>query len=437
MYNNNQIQLGDIPAPNNEELERQVLFDAVTNPDVIGSMARIVTGEMFTGNSRPQIWNSLLMMFNRGENIDMVSVFSRLGKPFEQEVVMPKNETTISSGALYHAALLRDAAARRRAYFAAMRLMQSSTDNSLDEGDILAASEQATNEIRGTSPIKGETHISTIVNEVAEEVQEVARLASLGRSYRVPTSLRCLDDMMLGGWAPGQLIILAARPSVGKTAVMLQMAKTAAREGFPALVFSAELPEVEIGKRLMYSTTFINSGEVASGNMDWGRFEAASGELSHLPLFVNDSCIDINDACSRVVLAAKRGECSIAFFDYLTRFTVTADKYTTNYQKIGMITKALANTAKRAGIPVILLSQLNRESAKDNRAPELYDLRESGDIEQDADIVLMMDTRGTVQEGEIPDLNLYIRKNRQGQKEGCIILQPNNNYTTFQEMGNE
>lgn len=437
MARDKEIQLLDIPAQDNSQLERQVLADAVNNPDAIGDIAAIITRDMFSNQARVYIWDVIVSMFNSGQDIDLVSVRQRAGVSFREEVAVQRLEDSTETAALSHAALLRDAAAKRRAYFAAVRLAQQSADPSLDEGAILAAAERAIEEIRGKAQAKGEKHISVVVNQVAEEVQEVKRMADLGLSYRTPTSFPTLNWLLLGGFAPGQLIILAARPSVGKTAVMLQMAKTAAFSGFPALVFSAELTDTEIGKRLLYSTNCINAGEVASGDMNWDGFEQASGLLSNLPLYINDSCIDINDACSRVVLAAQRGECRIAFFDYLTRFSVNTDNRAPLYQRIGIITKTLANTAKRAKIPVVLLAQLSRDSAREDRPPQLYDLKESGDIEQDADVVMMMDTRQNGANGAPSDINIWLRKNRQGRKEGCVIIRPGDSYTTFDEIGCE
>ena len=437
MARNNDIQLNDFPVPSYDRLEQQVLADAISLPSLIGDLQGLVTKDMFTSDNRVKIWEAIIRRFQQGEDIDLLTMRMRVGQAVKEEVVIPQLDVSTETAALGHAAILRDASARRRTYFAALRLLQKSTDPALDEGAMLAAAETAKEEVRGNSTVKGEEHISTVIEKLAEEVQEVKRLANMGLSYRTPTGIRALDWYFLGGFAPGQLVILAARPSVGKTAVMLQLARTAARSGFPALVFSAELTDVEIGKRLMYSTERINSRQVASGDMDWAGFEQAAGQLSSLPIYINDSCVDIDDACSRVVLASQRGECRIAFFDYLTRFSVSADRNTPLYQRIGIITKKIAATAKRAKIPAVLLCQLSRESARENRAPELYDLKESGDIEQDADIVMMLDTRQNGANGAPPDINIWVRKNRQGNKEGCVIVRPNDSYTNFEEIGTE
>jgi replicative DNA helicase len=135
---------------------------------------------------------------------------------------------------------------------------------------------------------------------------------------------------------------------------------------------------------------------------------------------------------ARITVLNKQGKCDAAFIDYLGLISqAQADSRTPLYQVIGQITGTLKATAKALRIPIVLLCQLNREAAKQNKSPQLYNLRDSGSIEQDADVVLMLNqTPGP----RLPDLEVWVRKNRQGEKDFGILMRPNDNYTDFKEL---
>jgi len=147
---------------------------------------------------------------------------------------------------------------------------------------------------------------------------------------------------------------------------------------------------------------------------------------------VNDFARDLRDIVSRVTVLNKQGLCDVAYIDYLGLIKqAQADSRAPLYQQIADITGTLKATAKSLHIPIVLLCQLNREAAKQNKAPQLYNLRDSGSIEQDADVVLMLEqTPGP----KLPDLEVWVRKNRQGEKDFGILMRPNDNYTDFKEM---
>lgn len=414
------------------DIERQVLYDAVTMQDEIGEIAPIITRDMFTSETRMGIWDIIVAMHNSGEQIDLKTVFGRVGSGFTEEVVTPSNVLSTPLQVFAHAKALRDAAARRRAYTEALNLLMESSRGNHTEEDIQTLVDDLAKEVAGNGPIAGEESIGKVVADIANEVEERAVLAAQGKSNRIPTSFSALDALTYSGWGPGQLIILAARPSVGKTAVMLQMAKTAASAGFPTMVFSLEMTNSELGQRLLYSTNFIEPAQVMSGDMDWERFELAAERISDIPLYVNDFSRNISDIISRILVSAQAGRCSIAFIDYLGLIQSESSSNTTVAQSIAKITGALKATAKRARIPIVLLSQLNRKSAEGDRAPELYDLRDSGSIEQDADIVLMLEpVENPYDEDATPDLNIWLRKNRQYKRDVCIQVRPNETYTKF------
>lgn len=432
--NKNLKSLADYPPPNTTSVERQLLADMAGNPDTIAEVDAIVTPEMFS-EDRKTIYKTMLSMFYKEERIDYSTLFGKMGQRFIDEVI--NGGALMGSTAtdtINHADALRASDTRKRAYEAAISLLNLTALPGVTEETIFAEAEAISTTLQGRQRMKEESTMPEVVNAVAEEVQQREILRKSGKTVRIPTGFPSLDRLTFQGWAPGQLIILAARPSVGKTAVMLQMAKTSAMAGFPTAIFSIEMTKEELGQRMLYSTGKVAPVHIAIGYSDedrqtfWDRFEDASNELSRLPITINDSARQLRTITSKIQVLAKKGACRVAFIDYLSLIKDTENAKQPLCQQIGNITGALKAVAKTAKIPVILLCQLNRASASEDRPPQLFDLRDSGSVEQDADIVLMLEAKDG-------GLNMYVRKNRQYRKEVCINLRPNDTYTQFEETG--
>ena len=279
---------------------------------------------------------------------------------------------------------------------------------------------------------KGTQHISEVLQEVGEQIETLQRDRESGKMLRIPTGFPTLDYLFYGGYNKGNLVILAARPSVGKTAVMLQMAKTAAKYGKAVNVFSLEMTNPELVQRFLASeSSAMNPWGMARGEIEWNAFEAVAGRLVSKPIFLNDSARTIEDISQRIKMNAMSGKCDIAFIDYLGLIKMNS-KGGNLSQAIAEVTKDLKALAKECGIPVVLLCQLNRASASEKRPPEMYDLRDSGGIEQDADIVLMLEKAS--EEEEAREVNIWVRKNRQGKAGNIsVAIVGNETFTSFRE----
>lgn len=435
--NKNEKGLADYPIPNSVMIERQVLRDLVGCPETIGELLAYLSEEMFTSDQRRHIWKVIEWMHKSHLKIDLVSVQSRVGGHFVTELLTEGIEFgSTATSTFEHARLLRDAFSRRKAYFSGIELLEASSRPENTEVDIYTETERIAKNIQdGTMPEDG-SRLKDIVNRVAEEIQEREEMEQNGQRWRVPTSFPLLDGITYNGWGPGQLIVLAARPSVGKTAIALQMAKASASAGFPTMFFSLEMTEMELGRRFLASTGDITQGEMLVGKMDWTRYEAAAGKITSLPIIIDDKTRFLSDIAAKITIAAERGKCKIAFIDYLGFIKDKDVARLPVAQQIAIITSELKAVAKRVGIPIVLLCQLNRESAKDNRPPQLYDLRDSGSIEQDADVVLMLEqVKNPLDDNDTPDINMWLRKNRQFKKEVCITVRPDETYTRFTEIG--
>jgi len=442
-----ELSLAEIPFPDTSAIERQFLADCVGNPESMPDFTAIVDDSMFTDEARVYIWKVIVWMFNNGQAIDLPSVITRTGRFYLNEIMTRNVEPSTPFTALQHAQQLRAATVRRRAYHSAVNLIQSATKPDTGELDVIEAAQKISLDLQGERTIVSEAPMDEVMTAVDKEIAEAREVAASGKRTRIPTGFGTLDSLTYGGWGPGQLIILAARPSIGKTAIMLQMAKAAARDGFPATIFSLEMTKEELGKRLLFSTGKVVPRELIKG--DTGpQYGNAQSEIKALPLYINDEIRTLAGLLSRITVAKLQNRCEVAFIDYLGLITIDESGRSPLYQQIAKATRELKLIAKRQKIPIVLLCQLNRESVKERekdgkpRAPELYDLRDSGSIEQDADIVLMLEQfRGVVKEdgndmAEAQFINIWVRKNRQFQKDVKIIVRPSETYSSFTEYEN-
>jgi len=452
---NSSIQaLADIPVPDSARIEWQVLSDVIADNGTMATVSDIVDENHFTSELRKAVWNECLDRFNDGRPFDMPNVAVAVGPEFVQHIYTTDGGVD-DLGFRYaedHARALHSEHARRLCYQVALEALDTSQKQGLTEAEIYAAVMDAVAKLEPVSD-RREVSLATAINDLAGEIEKRAADAKSGRPGRITTGMACLDDVMYGGMAAGNLVILSARPSVGKTALSLYMVRKAAAQGVNAAFFSIEMTTDELAMRMVSSVTeeyydenytgignprrsVVSMYKIANGfdsEEDWKRFEEAVSKLDKLPITINDSARDLRDIVSRITVLNKQGRCDIAFIDYLGLIKqAQADPRTPLYQVIADITATLKATAKNLRIPVVLLCQLNREAAKTNNAPQLFNLRDSGSIEQDADVVLMLN--------QIPgpmgfDLEVIIRKNRQGEKDFGILMRPSDNYMDFTEIG--
>jgi len=441
MRSDKELTLADIPLPGTALLERQIIADAISNPDMLGEVVPIIFPEYFTSDERKMLWDTVVKMYNARETIDMPSMWQRCGSVYINEIQTQNVVSSTPLGFLDHARLLQIANTKKRAYYAALTIVQQSAAVGTSEDDIFSAADELSRKIKGDYTPAGESPLSAVLASVADETEAEEKAAQTGSTIRVPTRIPTLDRNLFGGFRGGQLIILAARPSVGKTAVMLQFAKSAAEHGTPTLIFSLEMTKPELGRRLLFSTGCISQEQMTGGNVNWNGFETARKEIDNLPIFINDDSRTLQGIISRMTVAVNQGRCGIAMIDYLGQIKFDPSSRMSLSQQIGFATTELKQTAKRLGIPIVVLVQLNRKSVEDKRPPEMYDLRDSGSIEQDADVVLMLEQRwrneDEKREGVLPFIDMWVRKSRNNKKDFRITMLPNSSYTHFTEVASE
>lgn len=429
MSNKQYISLTDVSFPSTTELERDVIAGVASFKSMYTDGD--VTEDMFTSPQTLKMWKILSQMYEEGVEVNDDTFPRRLDEEEDRKdmwVRMFDHKGILQAKADINE--LKTYTIRRKVYYGAAELISNVVKGGMPGEDIYCKVVDFSQGITDDFIVKKDTTLPEEFNSLAESLQE---LASTGRSNRITTGYDELDTAFIGGFAPGQLVILAARPSAGKTAMMLQLALNAARDGRRVQIYSLEMTARELAERYLLSVDALTPNGLASGNVDWNLFEERSKFFDNLSISIDDRTRNLKEITASVQMKARKKDCDIAFIDYLG-YIVTDDSKQTLYQRLGEVTGSLKATARKAGIPIVLLCQLNRETAKDKRPPELYDLRDSGSIEQDADIVMMLQ-REIISDETDSRLHMYIRKNRRGRMEAHFLFTPDPTYTSFKCEG--
>lgn len=397
--------------PHSMESEQSVLGGLLLNNEAWDRVGDLLTDGDFYRHEHRLIFGAVSAMLNDCRPADVLTVFEslqRLGKDSEAGGMRYLNELAQSvpsaANIRRYAEIVSERAALRKIIAAADEMAtQAFNAAGRAAGDIVNAAQAALGalERRNSRQPRG---IEAVVMARLEHIEAVAE----GRTPPGwPTGLPWLDSSLNGGLRPGLVYCLAARPGVGKTSLALQMARRQAQDGRGTLFLSQEMPEGELADRVLSSAGRIDYGNMQTGKLadaEWSRLAESVDEVRHLPLWIDDQpALSLSDIRSK---SRQIRGLQVLVIDYLQLCQGTAE--TRNYQ-LEEITRGLKALAKQLGIAVIVLAQLSRETAK--RAggePILSDLRDSGAIEQDIDVAMMLWRIGERLVG------LKLEKNRQG-----------------------
>lgn len=424
------FDLDGLRVPDSRGLECQVLADLVSNPDMIPTVRAYVNETMFSVDAFRQLWAVMNEMAVQGITVDISTVCARTD-PGTATAILQKTGSTYT-GTTDHCRMLVEMATRRLLFTRAYDIMTKAGNPGFDYNSLLSMPGDMVNEMqdmarRGAEP----QSVSDVLNETASEIQDDQEANAIGKRTRIPTGFPMLDKLLFKGFKGGNLAVLSARPSVGKSAVMLQMAVTASRAGFATRVYSLEMTNTETGRRLLCSTGMVTPKAI-SDKMNWEDAEKAIGQFDRLPLWFEDRLQTLDEICNDIVLHNQRGQCDIAFIDQLNKIRAT-DPRQSLYMAITERTGRFKSLAMGCKIPIVLMCQLNRNPESEGRSPDLCDLRDSGSIEQDADIVLMMER--VTRSREDDNINMWVRKNRNGKAGNiCIKITGSNAFTSFTEQ---
>ena len=421
------LTLEDYPLPETSVYEHRLLATIIQDYTLANEVMSIIKREMFSCKQTQQIWDVFCDMYYKKETIDMLTILPRVDKKYYLDNILSAQAEFSPNATIDLALGFLDTYIKRMAYIESVTALQKITNGA--SSDVIREGFDTFSK-RVTSGIGNKVgdDASEIANELADDL-------SKGIITRVATHIRTLDYFTYGGFNGGNLIILAARPSVGKTTIAMQIAQAASADNNKTLVFSLEMTKKELVQRLLQSTGLVSQYELVTHNINWDNYERALGMVVNSNLIINDDAYNIHDIRHKIITSVKTQGVKMVMIDYL-QLMKGADPRMSKNDQVGELTSALKQTAKQCNIPIIVLSQLSRESVRENRSPQLYDLRDSGAIEQDADIVVMLE-RSKDDMGAIIDnkIDMWIRKNRAGKCnfDNPIRLKGNEYYTNFVE----
>ena len=421
------ITLEDYPLPETSAYEHRLLATIIQDYTLANEVMSIIKREMFSCEQTQQIWDVFCDMYYKKETIDMLTILPRVDKKYYLDNILSAQAEFSPNATIDLALGFLDTYIKRMAYFESVTALQKITNGA--PSDVIRDGFDTFSK-RVTSGIGNKVgdDASEIANELADEL-------SKGIITRVATHIRTLDYFTYGGFNGGNLVILAARPSVGKTTIAMQIAQAASADNNKTLVFSLEMTKKELVQRLLQSTGLVSQYELVTHNINWDNYEKALGMVVNSNLIINDDAYNIHEIRHKIITSVKTQGVKMVMIDYL-QLIKGADPRMSMNDQVGELTSALKQTAKQCNIPIIVLSQLSRESVRENRSPQLYDLRSSGAIEQDADIVVMLERSKDDMGGIIDNtIDMWIRKNRAGKCnfDNPIRLKGNEYYTNFVE----
>ena len=438
--------------PESPELERAILGALILEPDQLSDVTEIIEISAFSDPNNGKIFSAMLSMLERGAKIDLYTLSQRPElKGGEMLRYLSELTNAVGSGVnlLDHARQLADIEARRRLCLFGYELAARAVS------DPDGVSDWAMTEITAITDrvVRSDdiTPLSDVVRATLDDLGRRQQARQAGECIGIPTGLQRLDALT-GGWRGGQLIVLAGRPAMGKSAIMLHFARAAAASGVPVCMFSLEMPAGQLAGRMLVGSSGINSVSFRTGDVgtdDWRKLEQAGAKLSTMTVYLNDRAnININTIRSQCKAMARRGKCGMVIIDYLQLLdTSTRNASTTREREIAAASRSAKLLAKELNIPVILLSQLSRKiEERADKTPLLSDLRESGAIEQDADLVAFIDRPAMYGQTEIDAGRygiisaegvglLYVAKHREGAA-GCIVFRHNKSLTRITDYEN-
>ncbi len=392
------VELGKLP-PQAVDLEEAVLGAMMLEQTALNTVIDILKPESFYKDAHAKIYSAMMVLFTKGEPVDILTVTHTLRKEGTLELVggpiyisQLTNRIASAANIEVHARIIAQKFIQRELIRISNDIIRDAYEESSDVFDLLDKAENNLFQVAEGNIRKNYDKMSSLIKLALDQI-EAARENTSGVSG-VPTGFNALDRVT-SGWQNSDMIVLAARPGMGKTAFVLSMARNMAVEfGRGVAIFSLEMSSVQLVQRLISSETEIDAEKLRKGNLEEHEVHQLNqrvARLSEAPIYIDDtpalSVFELRAKCRR--LKAQFG-ISMIIIDYLQLMTAGGDNKGGNReQEISTISRSIKQIAKELDVPVIALSQLSRqvETRGGDKRPLLSDLRESGAIEQDADIV--------------------------------------------------
>jgi replicative DNA helicase len=434
--------------PNNLEAEMAVIGSILVDREMMAAVSEILAAADFYAHVHETIFTALTQLYERGEPLDKITLAEELrrrdlldkvgGLPYVTSLM---DTVPTAASAEYYANIVREKASLRGLIHAGTQITRIGFENEEDVEGALDRSEQIVYEV-GRRQKHGEfSPIKSLLKGAFEQIDRLFH--SRGDRTGLTSGFRDIDEYT-AGFQPGNFVIIAARPAMGKTSMALTMAAAAAREEQkPIAFFSLEMTNDELVTRLLCAEARINAQHLRKGNIrdpDWEKISMGMSALSELPIYIDDSgTITVSEIRSRCRRLQSGDGLSAVFIDYLqlVRPSTSAKPQNRN-DELSDICRTLKATAKDLQIPIFALAQLNRgvESRNDKR-PMLSDLRDSGAIEQEADMVtfLYRDAYYNPESAPEPDLTEFIIAKSRNGPTGTVKLRFLKEHTLFVPYG--
>ncbi|MBQ2161483.1 MAG: replicative DNA helicase, partial [Firmicutes bacterium] len=429
----------------NEEAEKSVLGAVMLNKEVLFEVLEILDADDFYNPGNKEIFTAIQELYRENKPVDVLTVSEELKKRGVLQMVGGRAyvaqltlEVPSTVNAAEYARIVNDKATVRKMVAASEDITDKGYRDSLDATELLDYAEKSVFSIAQRNQKNDYSDVQSVLLTNIQEIDEAAK--NQGKVLGTPTGFRDLDDK-LNGLQKSNLVIIAARPAMGKTAFALNIAQqSAVKEGSVVLIFSLEMSKEQLGQRLLSSQARVESSKLQRGTLekkDWDRVNLALDEMQKAKIYIDDTpgiqMIEIRNKCRR--LKAEKG-LDLIVIDYLQLMS-SPEKSDNRQVEISAISRNLKLLAREMNCPVIALSQLSRapELRTDHR-PNLADLRESGAIEQDADVVMFLyrDDYYNKENSEKPGVcEVNIAKNRSGPTE-TVELTWVARYTKFSDM---
>lgn len=389
-------------SPQNLEAEQWVLGALILDSDALPKAMEILESEEdFYKDSHKRIYKAMLELFNKGEPIDIITLSEYLKKSNELDSVggvaylsFLANNILTSANIRYHSRIVKEKAILRRLLSSATQIITKVYDDELEADEMVDYAEKiifdiAEKRVRTSSF----TSIKEVIRDTFATIEKLHQ--KKGALSGIPSGFKDLDTLT-SGFQRGDLIVIGGRPGMGKTAFALNVAQhVAINIKEPVAFFSLEMSKEQLALRLLCSESMVNSSKIKRSDIspeEWQRLIRAAGKLAEAPIFIDDSSgisvLDIRAKARRLKLEQK--SLGLVIIDYL-QLMRSRGNFERREQEISDISRSLKALAKELKVPVVALSQLNRGvEQRPNKRPVLADLRESGAIEQDADLIIFL-----------------------------------------------
>ncbi|HEY1039591.1 MAG TPA: replicative DNA helicase [Bacteroidia bacterium] len=388
--------------PQAVELEEAVLGAMMLEKEALSQVIDILKPESFYKAAHQSIYRAIVELFTNSEPVDILTVTTQLKKVGELEIAggaygvsQLTNRVASSANIEYHARIVAQKFLQRELIRLSTDTIHKSYEESTDVFDLLDTATKNIFELVDANVRKQHDKMSSLVAEAIKQI-EIAGAQTSGVTG-VPSGFTALDRVT-SGWQRSDLVVLAARPGMGKTAFVLTIARNASVEfSRPTAVFSLEMSSLQLVNRLISGEAELNQEKIRKGNLEpyeWQQLNSRINALTKAPLYIDDTpALSIFELRAKARRLKENFGIEMIIIDYLQLMTAGSDNKGNREQEISYISRSLKGLAKELNIPIIALSQLSRsveQRASGSKRPQLSDLRESGAIEQDADMVLFI-----------------------------------------------